>query len=75
MSRVYTSIQSRTVLQNTLLLGCVLFVLFFFAGWAMPRVLSLRIDVNHIFQNLLPASAVTNTPDEIEEANMDILIL
>lgn len=75
MSRVYTSIQSRTVLQNTLLLGCVLFVLFFFAGWAMPRILSLRIDINHIFQNLLPVSTGVGIPDEAEEASMDILIL
>jgi len=54
ISEVYTDIQSRGVVRDTLLLGCVLFVLLFCAGWAMPRVFSFHIDLSHIAQNIIP---------------------
>lgn len=76
ISHVYTNIQSKSVLQNSILLACVLFILFFFAGWAMPRVFSFRLDMQSVFQKLThPALISGNIEEKIPEGDMDILIL
>lgn len=76
ISHVYTNIQSKSVLQNSILLACVLFILFFFAGWAMPRVFLFRLDMQSVFQKLThPALISGNIEEKIPEGDMDILIL
>lgn len=76
ISEVYTSIQSRNVVRNTVLLWMVLFVLLFCAGWVMPRVFSFHIDLKSIYDRIASTDGKLPTESETPHEDLnDILIL
>ncbi len=54
LSHTYASIQTSTVLRDTLLLGSVLVIFLLSAAWALPRVFSFHIDIASLTRSFLP---------------------
>lgn len=73
LSHTYASIQTSTVLRDTLLLGSVLVIFLLSAAWALPRVFSFHIDIASLTRSFLPETLWGT--DAKESGDMDILIL
>ncbi len=74
LSHTYTSIQTKSLIRDTVLLWGVLVILLFSAAWALPRVFSFHLDINSIIHSFVPETLVAGN-EEKSTKDLDILIL
>lgn len=73
ISHIYTKIQSRWLVRDTVLLGSVLIVLLLSASWILPRAFSFHIDFTSIIRGFIPESL--GWVEDEKSGDFDILIL